>query len=60
LHRQLASLTYRVVSLSKKTSCIVEAKAENDRADPRAIAEPVRLDASPLAYMPYEKIAARC
>ena len=53
LYRQLASKGYSVVvSHPKKTRYIAEAKIKSDRVDSRAIAELVRLDALPLAYMP--------
>jgi transposase len=41
-----------VVSHPKKTRYIAEAKIKSDRVDSKAIAELMRLDALPLAYMP--------
>jgi len=59
LYRQLVSKGYDVfVSHPKKTRYIAEAKIKSDRVDSKAIAELVRLDALPLAYMPDEKTAA--
>lgn len=58
LYRQLASKGYSVsVSHPKKTRYIAEAKIKSDRVDSKAIAELVRLDALPLAYMPDEETA---
>jgi len=59
LYRQLTSKGYSVVvSHPKKTRYIAEAKIKSDRVDSRAIAELVRLDALPLAYMPDAETAA--
>jgi len=56
LYRQLVKEGYRVVvSHPKKTRYIAEAKIKSDRVDSKAIAELVRLDALPLAYMPDEE-----
>jgi transposase len=53
LYRQLMKEGYCVsVSRPKKTRYIAEAKIKSDRVDSKAIAELVRLDALPLAYMP--------
>jgi transposase len=41
-----------MVSHPKKTRYIAEAKIKSDRVDSKAIAELLRLDALPLAYMP--------
>jgi transposase len=58
LYRQLASKGYSVVvSHPKKTRYIAEAKIKSDRVDSKAIAELVRLDALPLAYVPDKEIA---
>ena len=46
-----------VVSHPKKTRYIAETKIKSDRGDSKAIAELVRLDALPLAYMPDEETA---
>ena len=59
LYRQLASKGHSVVvSHPKKTRYIAEAKIKSDRVDSKAIAELVRLDALPLAYMPGVETAA--
>jgi len=59
LYRQLVKRGYCVsVSHPKKTRYIAEAKIKSDRVDSKAIAELVRLDALPLAYMPDEETAA--
>ena len=58
LYRQLMKRGYYVsVSHSKKTRYIAEAKIKSDRVDSKAIAELVRLEALPLAYVPSEKTA---
>lgn len=58
LYRQLTRKGYIVsVSHPKKTRYIAEAKTKSDRVDSRAIAELVRLDALPPAYMPDEATA---
>ncbi len=58
LYRQLASKGYDIsVSHPKKTRYIAEAKIKSDRVDSKTIAELVRLDALPLAYMPDENTA---
>ena len=58
LYRQLISKGYCVsVSHPKKTRYIAEAKIKSDRVDSKAIAELVRLDALPLAYMPDRETA---
>jgi len=58
LYRQLLRRGYTVsVSHPKKTRYIAEAKIKSDRIDSRAIAELVRLNALPSAYMPDEKTA---
>jgi len=59
LYRQLVKKGYCVsVSHPKKTRYIAEAKIKSDRVDSKAIAELLRLDALPLAYMPDEETAA--
>jgi transposase len=59
LYRQLVRKGYCVsVSHPKKTRYIAEAKIKSDRVDSKAIAELVRLDALPLAYMPDKETAA--
>jgi transposase len=59
LYRQLTREGYSVVvSHPKKTRYIAEAKIKSDRVDSKAIAELLRLDALPLAYMPDRKTAA--
>jgi transposase len=58
LYRQLTKEGYAVsVSHPKKTRYIAEAKIKSDRVDSKAIAELVRLDALPPAYMPDEATA---
>ena len=58
LYRKLTREGYSVsVSHPKKTRYIAEAKIKNDRVDSKAIAELVRLDALPKAYMPDEDTA---
>lgn len=58
LYRKLTRKGYSVsVSHPKKTRYIAEAKIKNDRIDSVAIAELVRLDALPKAYMPDEDMA---
>jgi transposase len=58
LYRELARQGYTVsVSHPKKTRYIAEAKIKSDRVDSKAIAELVRLDALPLAYIPDEETA---
>jgi transposase len=53
LYRLLAKKGYAVsVSHPKKTRYIAEAKIKSDRVDSKAIAELVRLDALPSAYIP--------
>jgi transposase len=53
LYRQLTKKGYDVsISHPKKTRYIAEAKIKSDRVESKAIAELVRLDALPLAYMP--------
>jgi transposase len=53
LYRQLRKYGYGVsVSHPKKTRYIAEAKIKSDRVDSKAIAELVRLNALPSAYMP--------
>jgi len=53
LYRELTRKGYAVsVSYPKKARYIVEAKIKSDRVDSKAIAELVRLDALPQAYMP--------
>ena len=56
LYRQLTKEGY-TVSHPKKTRYIAEAKIKSDRVDSKAIAELVRLDALPPAYMPDEETA---
>jgi transposase len=59
LYRILESKGYSVVlSHPKKTRYIAEAKIKSDRVDSKAIAELLRLDALPLAYMPDRETAA--
>jgi transposase len=59
LYRQLKKNGYDVsVSHAKKTRYIAEAKIKSDRVDSKAIAELVRLNALPSAYMPDEQTAA--
>jgi len=59
LYRQLRKNGYDVsVSHPKKTRYIAEAKIKSDRVDSKAIAELVRLNALPSAYMPDEETAA--
>ena len=58
LYRVLTKKGYAVsVSHPKKTRYIAEAKIKSDRVDSKAIAELVRLNALPLAYMPDEETA---
>ena len=58
LYRQLTKNGYAVsVSHPKKTRYIAEAKIKSDRVDSKAIAELVRLDALPQAYMPDQETA---
>jgi transposase len=58
LYRELTRKGYAVsVSHPKKTRYIAEAKIKSDRVDSKAIAELVRLNALPPAYMPDEDIA---
>jgi transposase len=58
LYRQLRKNGYDVsVSHPKKTRYIAEAKIKSDRIDSKAIAELVRLNALPSAYMPDEETA---
>jgi transposase len=58
LYRQLTKEGYSVVvSHPKKTRYIAEAKIKSDRVDSKAIAELLRLDALPLAYMPDKETA---
>ncbi|MCJ7760511.1 IS110 family transposase [Candidatus Bathyarchaeota archaeon] len=58
LYRKLESEGYSVVlSHPKKTRYIAEAKIKSDRVDSEAIAELLRLDALPLAYMPDKEIS---
>ena len=58
LYRKLESKGYSVVlSHPKKTRYIAEAKIKSDRVDSEAIAELLRLDALPLAYMPDKEIS---
>jgi transposase len=58
LYRQLTRVGYDVqVSHPRKTRYIAEAKIKSDRVDSKAIAELVRLDALPSAYMPPKGIA---
>jgi transposase len=58
LYRLLVRNGYNVsVSHPKKTRYIAEAKIKSDRVDSKAIAELVRLNALPSAYMPDEEIA---
>jgi transposase len=58
LYRMLAKNGYIVsVSHPKKTRYIAEAKIKSDRIDSKAIAELLRLDALPPAYMPDEETA---
>jgi transposase len=58
LYRLLTKKGYDVsVSHPKKTRYIAEAKIKSDRIDSKAIAELVRLDALPQAYMPDQETA---
>jgi len=58
LYRTLTKNGYAVsVSHPKKTRYIAEAKIKSDRVDSKAIAELVRLDALPKAYMPDQETA---
>lgn len=58
LYRELTRKGYAVsVSHPKKTRYIAEAKIKSDRVDSKAIAELVRLDALPPAYIPDEQTA---
>jgi transposase len=58
LYRTLTKNGYAVsVSHPKKTRYIAEAKIKSDRVDSKAIAELVRLNALPPAYMPDEETA---
>ena len=58
LYRKLKRKGYSVVvSHPKKTRYIAEAKIKSEWVDSKAIAELVRLDALPLAYMPDEETA---
>jgi hypothetical protein len=58
LYRELARKGYAVsVSHPKKTRYIAEAKIKSDCVDSKAIAELVRLDALPQAYMPDQETA---
>ncbi len=58
LYRQLTKEGYSVVvSHPKKTRYIAEAKIKSDRVDSKAIAELLRLNALPLAYMPDKETA---
>jgi transposase len=58
LYRKLTKEGYTVlVSHPKKTRYIAEAKIKSDRVDSKAIAELLRLDALPLAYMPDKETA---
>ena len=58
LYKQLSRRGFdMVVPHAKKTRYIAEAKIKSDRVDSRAIAELVRWDALPLAYMPDEETA---
>jgi len=58
LYRLLTKRGYSVsVSHPKKTRYIAEAKIKSDRVDSKAIAELVRLDALPPAYIPDEQTA---
>ena len=58
LYREVMKKGYAVsVSHPKKTRYIAEAKIKSDRVDSRAIAELVRLDALPSAYMPDQETA---
>jgi transposase len=58
LYRELKRKGYNVsVSHPKKTRYIAEARIKSDRIDSKAIAELIRLDALPPAYMPDEGIA---
>jgi len=58
LYRQLRKNGYDIsVSHPKKTRYIAEAKIKSDRIDSKAIAELVRLNALPSAYMPDEETA---
>jgi transposase len=58
LYRELRRNGYDVlVSHPKKTRYIAEARIKSDRVDSKAIAELVRLDALPSAYMPPRDVA---
>jgi transposase len=58
LYRTLTREGYKVsVSHPKKTRYIAEAKIKSDRVDSKAIAELVRLDTLPSAYMPDQDTA---
>jgi transposase len=58
LYRELRRNGYDVsVSHPKKTRYIAEARIKSDRVDSKAIAELVRLDALPPAYVPDEETA---
>ena len=58
LYRLLTKKGYDVsISHPKKTRYIAEAKIKSDRVDSKAIAELVRLDALPSAYMPNQETA---
>jgi transposase len=58
LYRELRKNGYNVfVSHPKKTRYIAEARIKSDRVDSKAIAELLRLDALPPAYMPDEETA---
>lgn len=58
LYRELRRKGYNVsVSHPKKTRYIAEARIKSDRVDSKSIAELVRLDALPPAYMPDEETA---
>jgi transposase len=60
LYRQLTRRGYEVqVSHPRKTRYIAEATMKSDRVDSKAIAELVRLDALPSAYLPPRSIAER-
>jgi transposase len=59
LYRELKRRGYNVfVSHPKKTRYIAEARIKCDRVDSKAIAELLRLDALPPAYMPDEETSA--
>ena len=58
LYRMLTKNGYDVlVSHPKKTRYIAEAKIKSDRVDSKAIAELLRLDALPSAYIPDKETA---